>query len=261
MPKDQNRKLSATHYRAPALEKGLDVLELLLSARRPMTAARITEALSRSPGQLFRMIQVLERRGFIAQSADGGYAPTDRLFSLGLEQAPVKTLLELAIQPMRRLAYDCDQSCHLAVRAGGDIVVIARMESAGPLGFSVRVGYRQSIVTTASGAVLYAFQPPEIRMRWEATFRPALTTAKLKAFRAESARLLARGYERRASQFVDGVTDVSVPITRGGVAVAALTIAFLRKRPEYLSMSETLTAMRETAAQISGGLAANDHRE
>ena len=47
-------------YRAPALDKGLDILELISRATEPMSIGMITQALGRSTGELFRMIQVLE---------------------------------------------------------------------------------------------------------------------------------------------------------------------------------------------------------
>ena len=43
-------------YRAPALEKGLDVLEFLASQSHPMTLSAIVKQLGRSHGELFRMI-------------------------------------------------------------------------------------------------------------------------------------------------------------------------------------------------------------
>ena len=52
-------------YRAPALDKGLDILELLATSSSPMTLTAIVNQLGRSHGELFRMVQVLEFRGFI----------------------------------------------------------------------------------------------------------------------------------------------------------------------------------------------------
>lgn len=146
-------------YRAPALEKGLDILELLASERDPLTVSAISQRLGRSMSELFRMVQVLEFRGFIQQAPSGdGFVATDRLFSLGMQQAPVKTLLELALPRMKILSAAVGQSCHLAVRSRGDIVVVARMESAERIGFSVRIGHRRPLALTRSGAILFTFQ-------------------------------------------------------------------------------------------------------
>src|SRR5438128_1051006 len=99
-------------YRAPALEKGLEILELLAGEESPMPIAAIGQRLGRSTNELFRMIQVLQYRGFIKQEAAGGYGLTDKLFSLGMEQPRTRNLLEVALPAMRQLAVRIGQSCH-----------------------------------------------------------------------------------------------------------------------------------------------------
>jgi DNA-binding IclR family transcriptional regulator len=248
-------------YRAPALEKGLDILELISRASEPMSIGMITQALGRSTGELFRMIQVLEYRGFIEQAESGtGYVPTARLFALGMEQAPVKSILEVALPVMRKLAEDAEQSCHLALRADGDIVVAARMESAGLIGFSVRIGYRQPLVLTGSGTVLYAFQSPATRARWEASFDPGLPAEKLEAFRARAERVQVNGYDEHPSDVVPGIIDLAAPVLRGNVAAAALTMPFVRKVPLNIEQGHALQMVREAARQISSELASSDVR-
>ena len=42
-------------YAAPALEKGLDILELLASSGRPMGTRQLAEELGRSKNEIFRI--------------------------------------------------------------------------------------------------------------------------------------------------------------------------------------------------------------
>lgn len=147
-------------YKAPALEKGLDILELLASTAEPMTTSQIAAKLGRSVSELFRMVLALEYRGYIVPSDDGrdGYILSNKLFTLGIARAPTKTLLEEALPVMSALSREIGQSCHLAVISGDQIVVVGRIESPGDLGFSVRVGYRRPMVKAASGRILFGFQ-------------------------------------------------------------------------------------------------------
>jgi hypothetical protein len=48
-----------SRYRAPALEKGLDVIELLAAEKSPLNLSAISQRLGRSSGELFRMLMVL----------------------------------------------------------------------------------------------------------------------------------------------------------------------------------------------------------
>ena len=250
-----------SRYRAPALEKGLDVLELLAAQTEPMTLTAIVNQLGRSHGELFRMVQVLEHRGYIEQESGGeGYRLTDRLFSLGMQQPRTATLLEVSLPVMRQLAESVGQACHLAVHTLGDIVVIAQIESAELLGFSVQIGYRRPLTKSASGSVLYAFQPEDVRRRWEALFTPPLTTHELDAFRAQADSIRQRKFTMTPSKFVVGVTDISAPVMRGGLASAALTVPYLKKLQQAMSPNETAEIVRQAAERISAQLVESDSR-
>ena len=248
-------------YSAPALEKGLDVLELLAKEREPMTRAMICERLKRSHSELFRMIQVLEYRGFIHQSPDGsGFVPTDKLFALGMEQAPIKSMLEVALPIMRELTHTVGQSCHLSVRSGSEIVVVARMESSEQIGFTVRVGYRIAFTEAASGMVLFAFLGENDRRRWLETLRSDFSARQRNEFIERADRVRDRGYEKSKSEFTVGVTDISAPILRGFAAAAALAIPFVHSTRLAVPIETAIKNLRAAAGQISASLLVSDHR-
>src|SRR3546814_3285329 len=58
-----------TTYSAPALEKGLEIIELLAAERRPMSTRAIAERLGRSKGEIFRVVFVLVERGYLRRDA------------------------------------------------------------------------------------------------------------------------------------------------------------------------------------------------
>jgi DNA-binding IclR family transcriptional regulator len=251
-----------SRYRAPALEKGLDVLELLAGESEPMTLTGIVKRLGRSHGELFRMVQVLEHRGYIEQDqSNDGYRLSDRLFSLGMQQPRMRNLHEVALPVMRQLANEIGQSCHLALHTLGDIVVVARVESGELLGFSVRVGYRRPLPHSASGAVLYAFQPEDVRRRWEGMFNPPISETDLEAFRQQADSIRERRVSLSPSSFVVGVTDISAPVMRGGMAAAALTVPYLNKKDQgSQSPKEVAELVRRAADKISEQLVETDSR-
>jgi DNA-binding IclR family transcriptional regulator len=259
---DKRDERDALHrYRAPALEKGLDILELLVAESSPLTVSNIAQKLGRSTGELFRMIQVLERRGFVEQSRESGaYRLSGRLLSLGMDQPVVKTLVEIALPHMRQLSLDIGQSCHLAMHSDGQIVVVARMESAEMIGFSVRIGYRRPLLNTLSGAILYAFQPQVTRQRWEEYLRPRPSGEQLSIFRAKADRIRKRGHAQQPSEFVQGVTDLSAPILRDDIAAAALTVPYLSSTSPARSLDDSIPSIVAAAHAISAGLVHSDQR-
>jgi DNA-binding IclR family transcriptional regulator len=248
-------------YRAPALEKGLDILELLADHPQPLSFAAIAERLNRSRGELHRMVQVLQFRGYVEGEPGGdGYRLTDRLFSLGMRQPRTRNLVEVALPLMRQLTQDSGESCHLALHSGGEMVVVARVESGEQVGFSVRVGYRRPLPSAASGVVLYAFQPPDVRQRWEAQLAPALDEAGLATFRDHADQVFHRRVELSASPYVAGVTDISAPIMRGGAAAAALTVPYLERREPIHNIEEVTAMLVDAAGRISDQLVQGDER-
>ncbi|HWW26359.1 MAG TPA: helix-turn-helix domain-containing protein [Caulobacter sp.] len=243
--------MSDRKYTAPALEKGLDILDLLASHGQAMTLSQISVALEKSVGEIFRMIHVLEFKGFI-ETAEGaeGYELTNRLFRLGMARAPVKTLLEAALPQMRELAARVEQSCHLAQASREQIVVVARIENPGYYGYSVRTGHRRDIVEATSGMVLYAFQPPPVQARWREVIFDGVSETDQAAFLANAERVVRLGYWRAESDLVPNVTDVSAPIITGGAAVAALTMPYIYKRG-IRPVEETIAEVQAAAAAIS----------
>ncbi|MEE3624250.1 IclR family transcriptional regulator [Nitrospirillum sp. BR 11752] len=243
-------------YRAPALEKGLDILELLASHGMPMTPSQISTRLGRSVSELFRMIQVLEFRGYIAPATTAdGYELTNKLFTLGMARAPVRTLLEAALPLMRDLTLAIGQSCHLAVASDDQMVVVARIENPGHLGFSVRPGYHRSLVEATSGVVLYAYQSPDTQAVWRAMLERAVGADRVARFMDRAEAVRARGYEQAASDYVMGVMDLSTPVIGPtGAAVAALTVPFVQHTPLVRPLADTIGLLQSTARQIAGEL-------
>jgi len=239
-------------YRAPALEKGLDILQILNSELKPLTLSAICQRLDRSQGEIFRMVQVLQTRGFIDQDAKSdGYFLTDLLFSMAMRQPVTQGLVEIAIPAMRTLAAEIGQSCHLALHARGDIVIIARMESMEQIGFTVRVGHRRAITKSVSGVMLFAFQPEEVRSRWLDMIEPKPSPAE--ARRLISAASVARnsGHASAASSVVKGVTDISVPIIRGDRAIAALTVPYIKTLQSQGPITSVIEKLKAAAGLIS----------
>ena len=69
-------------YRAPALDKGLDILELLAGEEEGLSQAEIAKALGRTPNEQYRMLERLVRRGYVARNASDRYELTLKLFGL-----------------------------------------------------------------------------------------------------------------------------------------------------------------------------------
>ncbi|WP_256869070.1 IclR family transcriptional regulator [Sphingobium lactosutens] len=236
-------------YQAPALTKGLEILELLASASEPLIMSDISVALGRSVSEIFRMLQVLEEHGYIARDEDG-YRLTNRLFALGMSQPPIRDLASTALPVMQDLARKAGQSCHLAVASGAEMVVIIAIEAPGLSGFAVRVGYKRPLHRSNSGRILLAFQSPDARAAMLADIRAtdeALDEAELIA-RLDAA--VAAGGAIAPSPMLTGITDLSAPILIGGIARAALTMPFVDGAANRATLDDCSQLVRDAAHAI-----------
>jgi DNA-binding IclR family transcriptional regulator len=216
----------APAYQAPALEKGLDIIELLARSAAPLTRTEIANSLDRSVGQIYRMLHQLVQRNYIAVVGDC-YVLTTKLFELSQHYPPTQRLLTEATPVMHKLAADIDQSCHLTVYGQGRQIVIAKVDVPSGMGFSVRVGSELDVLVSASGRVLLAFQDSGTRQLriGEAIAREA--EPDLATLAAKLDKIAKRGFEAAPSGQVRGLYAISFPILDlRGQALAALTVPY-----------------------------------
>ena len=255
---------SAAAYTAPALEKGLDILELLAGEGDGLSQTVIAQRLARSTPELFRMLAVLERRGYVTRLADGGYRLTLRLFELAHQHPPLKRLLTVALPAMQELAATVRQSNHLVIHFSRRILVVAQVDSPEPMGFAVRLGAHFPFrPDRASSRVLSAFQPEamqhELIAELLANSSRAISAARVRGELAEIAR---KGVYMAPSDTTEGVTDLCAPVfDHSEGAVAALTLPYLRQRDVAVSVAAAREALLATVRRISSGLGAAPERD
>lgn len=251
--RSQRARAPKQTYGAPALEKGLDVIELLASMSRGLTQSEIAQLLGRSLQEVYRVVMVLERRGYIQRRpGDDGLFLSSRLHDLSNRYPPLRRMLDVALPLMNSASVGAYQAMHIAVLDHLDIRVVAQVDSPAPLGFRLRVGTQNPAVATASGRLLIAFQRPAIKDWAFREIERALPddTAKAMEHRIETIRR--RGYEMIAGEGLQGITDVSFPILDAeGHAIAALTMPYLPSAKERVTFEEACRAQFDAASTIT----------
>ncbi len=217
-------------YSAPALEKGLDILELLSAQTKMLSKTRIAQELGRSASEVFRMLGCLEERGYICEQVPGeGYGLTMRLHELVNKWPPHERLIAAALPEMRLLADETLQSCHLGVHNSGKLYVVAQAESPLPISLNFKIGSEFPLLRTASGRVLLAFQTKKVADYWTHTIAPDLDAEAQAILAGKCEKIRREGIEISESDRVEGLIDLSCPIMDAqGAAVAAITIPFLK---------------------------------
>lgn len=245
-------------YSAPALEKGLDVLELLSGEPNGLRMVDITERLGRSVGELFRMMTVLEQRGYVSSAPNSDlFVLTMKMFELSHRNPPVKRLVSASGVIINKLVYQTKQSCHLVTYHEGKGHVVVQQDPPSERMFSVRLGAEAPIASTCSGHVLLAFAEDEFRSR----MLKDIPRHHPKISKREASEIVKRiqgqGYERIKSIQVQGVEDIGFPIfDYTGHVVAALVMPFLSylDGSHPVKIEQALNLISQAAAELSGKL-------
>jgi DNA-binding IclR family transcriptional regulator len=248
--------ISRTQYTAPALEKGLDILELLARTQGGLSQSGIAAELGRTASEIFRMVTILESRGYIARGPqDELFRLTPRLFELAHRHPPSRRLLDVALPVMHRLVEGLLQSCHLAVHHGTFALVTAQVDGPGFIGFAVRIGARAPLPDSCSGLTLLAFREEWQQLVWlqECGLKPE-SEAGHKVIQ-HLRRIRKKGWTKFPSGVVRGVVDLGVPVfDHSGSAVASLTVPYINRLEGSPDPEATIKLIQQAAAQISAAL-------
>jgi len=153
-----------TKYQAPALDKGLDILEYLSAQSVPLSQTEIATGIEKTPNEIYRMLMSLESRGYILRDeVSGKYRLSLKLFYLSHRHSPIDELRKAAQFPLEELANTIRQSCHLSIFYMNQVMVIIHAKSPGPIALSIEEGNLFPLPLTASGKVLLAYMPESER--------------------------------------------------------------------------------------------------
>jgi DNA-binding IclR family transcriptional regulator len=256
-PAPKTKRATKTTYAAPALEKGIDIVELLASAPEGLTSSEIAQRLGRSLSEIFRILVVMERRNWLHKSPQTDrYSVSYRVLENALRASPVQALSTTAASVMYELARAIVQSCHMAVVSDTTILIVLQQDSPAHSGFSVRLGTHCDALASCSGHVLLAFSDPSTVEKVLGAL-PSVPASKLDAFRASLPIIRKRGYEIKSSSRSVGVTDISYPIFGfDGRVRAALTIPFLTviDGTQQVDIEHARQHLEKAAVKISNGL-------
>ena len=253
---DRARSSGGVRYAVPALDKGLDVIELLARESEGLTLNEIARVLGRTSSELFRMVNALSRRGYTIQRDGDRYSLTLKLFELAHRHKPIKSLTAAAAPLMRELVNRTLQSCHLTVFHAGRVMVVAEIDSPERWAFGLKVGAEVGLTDTASGYVLLAFQDDAGRRSMLASHQEVegeldVRQAQLLTVVRDVAR---KGYAQIQSRQIRGVTNIAFPVLdTAGHAMAVLNIPYIERIDKKItpSIAAVKEMLRETAARLS----------
>lgn len=232
----------------PAIEKALDVLELLADTPDGLSMNDIAQTLNRTMGELYRVVVHLTQRGYLVQEPHSGrYQLSLKLFELSHRHEPTEHLIRSAVPILEDISKRTNQSCHLGILNGDKVVILAANKSPLPVGYSVATGAILPYEQTSLGYVILAFSDEQKQQR----YLDGSPKDKLLAIEHRLREIIQHGFERTESQMVVGVENLCAPVFDLHGITAAITCGFIQHSHQIVSAEEAMSIVTEGAQNLS----------
>lgn len=218
---------------APALRRGLDILELFLEPNDGLRVPEITEKLGIPRASVHELVGALADRGYLqaVSESPSRYVLGVRAFRLGGAYERGLDLAALGRESARKVAAECGETVQIVIREGRFAVFIVRIDSTHSVRLVSDVGSSLPAHCTAGGKMLLSSLSSEELddLFPDDAALPAMTAQSISSrerLLAELATARERGWAEENSESNENVACVAAPIfDRSGACVAAMSIS------------------------------------
>jgi len=152
------------NYPIKVLDKTFSILDILLQHGSSMHMTEISEKLGLYPSTIHRILDTLKYWGYVEQDPKSQkYRLGLKLLELGMAKLHQMDLAREATPYLKELVKQCNETVHLGVLEGGEVLYLAKEESSQTIRMISYVGKRAPLHCTALGKVLLAYLSAEER--------------------------------------------------------------------------------------------------
>jgi len=208
-----------------ALDRAVQLASMVVQADEPLSFADLQEATGLAKSTTSRLLAALERGDLLERDDSGGYVAGSLFWLYAARHDPWEQLVRLARPAMERVGSDTQETVHLSVLRGDQVVQVAQVDSQYLLGTRDWTQVDVPPHTSALGKVFLAWGALDLaESQLERRTPQTITTTT--ALRRDGATTRRRGYAVTVDELEDGLTGIAVPV-RGprGDLVAALGIS------------------------------------
>lgn len=237
--------------------KALDVLECLASAEQPLSAQEVAQRCSLSRPTAYRHLITLLTRDYVTNCEDDRYYQIGpKVLELSKSFLDRLDLLELAKTSMRELSRTSQETIHLTVLDGTEILYVAKVDGPQSVRMYSAIGTRNPLYCTAMGKAILAFLPPEKRTALldQTTLAPrtANTITDRTALDQHLELVRSQGFAIDDVEFEEGIRCLGAPIfNHTGRVTAAISISGPAYRLSNSRLQELSGQVVETSEAIS----------
>jgi IclR family acetate operon transcriptional repressor len=229
--------------------------------RREQGLSEISRAMALSKGSVARFLQALELHGYVDRD------PQTRLYRPGPEAARVGSLYhsagrlrQIAMPIMKDLVQRVGFTSYVSELRDGHMLILAALEGPGPIKYTIPVGTKLPVHSTATGHSALAQLSNEeasrivgqVGMKPDTRFTVTTRTALLKRL----ADVRANGYSINWEERTLGVGSVAAPVNAAdGSPLCVLSVGFATSQVKKDQIGALGREIKSAAKQLAAALA------
>jgi DNA-binding IclR family transcriptional regulator len=243
-----------------SVDRALRLLQVLGAHGSGATLEELSVTTGLPKSSVHRTLAALRGRGFVIQGDDGRYLIGSELLRVAFDFHDRVDLRVILRPVLLRLRDELNETVHLGLLQGGDVMYLDKLESTHPITLASTVGGRIPAHCTAVGKALLAWTFPEgSQLRdWVAeqgtlVARTAHSITSADALVRETERIRADGYARDMEESEVGVRCLAAPIFLGSARPrAAVSVSAPRERLSASRVRVVVPLLTSLAAAAGG---------
>lgn len=243
--------------------KGLVLLEAMANSEKSVGVTDLATQLSLTKSNVHRLLQGLVHQGFARKVSDTGrYELTVKLWELGAKVFQRLDIRREALPFMKLLANETQETVHLSVLDGVEVLYVEKIDSPQPVRAYTTVGGRAPAQCVATGKAMLAWASEEVIAQVAEKLQRytpwSIVTAQELHRQLQRIRLL--GYAVNTCEWREQVVGVAAPVRDvTGAVVGALGISGPADRVSDRVISDVVPRLIELADSISARLGYSPH--
>lgn len=238
--------------------KGLVLLEAMANSDKSCGVTELARQLSLGKSNVHRLLQTLVHHGYVRQEEDTGrYALTLRLWELGARVSQRLDLRREALPYMELLARKTQETVHLSILDGTEVLYIAKIDSPQPVRAYTTVGGRAPAAHVATGKVLLAWAADAVVAAAAENLQrhTPRSIVSVEELHRQLKRIRQLGYAVNTGEWREQVVGVAAPVHDATAAVVgALGISGPAERITDQTISDVIPELIDLANRISAHL-------
>lgn len=242
-----------------AFSKGIALMQLVADAPETPTKSDLIEKSGLPRQTLHRLLKALMAEQLVEQTADNRFRIGARMFQFAGRAIEQHEIVRRAEPELKRLSETTEETTHLAVRSGQQMVYLLKQDSSQALRLATSVGGRVALHASSIGKSLLAYLPPdernEIISHLELTRITKYTVSSKAQLKQQLEEIQVCGFSETEQESALDVTCFGAPVfDHRHVPIAGISISVPTFRVRSQKKKHYITPLLETCDRITFGL-------